>query len=81
MLPWAASASSGMVTDLVGEPFTETAPSASSRSSRFASSCSAARSSSCSRTSLAAAITARPLLKVVCEPDAPESNGPASVSW
>ena len=27
------------------------------------------------------ATTARPLLNVVCEPDAPTSHGPASVSW
>ena len=70
-----------MVTDEVWLPLTRTMPSTSSRSARLASRKSAARSRSCSRISFAAAITARPLLNVVCEPLAPPSYGPASVSW
>ena len=78
--PWAVAARSAMVTLLVGEPFTRTVLSASSRSSRDASRASSASSSSWSRTSVAASITARPLLNVVWLPEAPPSHGPASVS-
>ena len=79
--PAAFSASSVMSTPVEGEPFTRTRPSTSSRSARAASSTSSASSSSWLRTSIAASTTARPLLIVVCEPDAPASHGPASVSW
>ena len=52
-----------------------------SRSSTEASSFSAANERICLRTSAAAAITARPLLKVVWLPELPMSQAPASVSW
>ena len=79
--PVASAASSLIVTLFAGEPLTRAVPSTSSMSPLAASSFSAAMSSSRSRSSPAARITARPLLKVVWEPDAPMSYGPDSVSW
>ena len=71
-----------MLTLLVGEPFTRTLPSWQFEVVLGGLQCLLdARSSSCSRMSVDASITARPLLKVVWLPEAPPSHWPASVSW
>ncbi len=81
--PPANSADATSATDMAvpGTPRTRTTPSAISRSSAEASSFSDAIDRIRRRTSAAAAITARPLLKVVWLPELPMSQAPASVSW
>ncbi len=69
------------MTDLSGEPLTRTVPSTSSRSSRVGLELLGGRVEQLLAHVAAAAITARPLLNVVCEPHEPMSQGPASVSW
>ena len=64
-----------------GAPLTRTDPSAISRSSAAASSFADAMSSRRLRSSPAAEMSARPLLKVVWLPELPMSHVPASVSW